>query len=77
MSFKQKDQLATLQAKGIEDASAMEWQQLLGADYEHFNNWFYDKVEIPFDARDRLWNIANELGIDLDRLLQLIGVSLQ
>jgi hypothetical protein len=66
-----------LSRPSLDDVKAAEWKELVSIDFEHVYNWYFDKVEIPWDPQQRLREIANELDISYDRLLQLIGISLQ
>ena len=77
LSFSQQKMVEAMSQRNPEDLSAIEWQSTIGADFEHITSWLYSKKEIPFEVEQRLIELAQEMGIDLDTLLQLIGISLQ
>lgn len=79
MSFSQQKAVASLSSQPREpsDYTSLEWQQLTGTDYQFITGWLFGKRKIPFEVEQRLKEVAEELNISFDKLLQLIGISLQ
>jgi hypothetical protein len=77
LSFNQQKMVESMSSREPEELSAIEWQSTVGQDFEDIKAWLFDKKKIPFDVEQRLIEIAEGMDISLDRLLQLIGISLQ
>ncbi len=79
LSFAQQSMLVSLSSskKTPSDFTSLDWEKLTGFDYSAVTSWLYNKQEISFDAEQRLSEVAEELDMSLNELLQLIGISLQ